>query len=144
MLVAGLKRDLLLAEESIKYLDKPLKQVSIEVSLIELSKDNSKDLGLYTTMQGGKVSGGFNAVSGEFTNYDFSSLASQSGISLNTISSMADEVAMKLKALITNEEAKLLANPKVIALNGSEALIKITGTSGKQRRNNNHRHCCNL
>lgn len=126
LLVAGLKRDLLLAEESIKYLDKPLKQVSIEVSLIELSKNDSKDLGLYTSMQGGKMSGGFNAVAGEFTGYDFSSLADQSGVGFNTISSMADEVAMKLKALITNEEAKLLANPKIIALNGSEALIKIT------------------
>lgn len=126
LLVAGLKRDLMLAEESIKYLDKPLRQVSIEVSLIELSKDNSKDLGLYTSMQGGKVSGGFNSVAGEFTGYDFSSLADQSGIGINTISSMADEVAMKLKALITSEEAKLLANPKIVALNGSESLIKIT------------------
>ncbi|MCK5177579.1 MAG: hypothetical protein KAQ92_07670, partial [Candidatus Aenigmarchaeota archaeon] len=126
ILVAGLKKDILLAEETVKYLDKPLKQVSIQVSLIELSKDSSKDLGMFTSTQGGKMSGGFNAVTGEFTDYDFSSLANQSGITLNTISSLADEVAVKLKALIYNEEAKLLANPTIVALNGSESLIKIT------------------
>jgi|GEM_PF-2228975 len=127
LLVAGLKRDLILAKEAIKYLDQPLKQVSIEVSLIEIKQDDSKQLGMNTSIQGGKMSGGFNAVSGEFPSaYDFSSLADQTGISLNTISSMADEVAVKLKALVTEEEAKLLANPKIIALNGSESLIKIT------------------
>ncbi len=127
LLVAGLKRDILIAEEAIRYLDKPLKQVAIEVSLIELKKERSKDLGLNTVIQGGKMSGGFNAISGEFASgYDFSSLANQSGITLSTISSIADEVAVKLKALIEDEEAKLLANPKIIALNGSESLIKIT------------------
>ncbi len=127
LLVAGLKRDILLAEEAIRYLDKPLKQVAIEVSLIELKKDKSKDLGLSTTIQGGKMSGGFNSVSGEFSDaFDFSSITNQTGISLSTISSIADEVAVKLKALVEEEEAKLLANPKIIALNGSESLIKIT------------------
>ncbi|NLF83524.1 MAG: hypothetical protein GX568_06040, partial [Candidatus Gastranaerophilales bacterium] len=44
VLVAGLQKDIMLAEEAIKYLDKPLKQVAIEVSLIELTKDDTKNL----------------------------------------------------------------------------------------------------
>ncbi len=127
ILVAGLKKDILLAEEAIKYLDKPLKQVAIEVSLLELKKDDSKDLGLSANMQGGKTSGGFNTTSGAFTGLsEFASSANQSGIMLNTVGSLADEVAVRLNAMIYNEEAKLLANPTIVALNGSESLIKIT------------------
>lgn len=127
ILVAGLKQDILLAEEAIKYLDKPLRQVSIEVSLIELKKEDSKDLGLSTNIQGGKTSGGFNSVENAFDGFsEFESLANQSGIMMNTVGSLADEVAVRLNAMIYNEEAKLLANPKIIALNGSESLIKIT------------------
>ncbi|OGI02170.1 MAG: hypothetical protein A2Y25_04840 [Candidatus Melainabacteria bacterium GWF2_37_15] len=125
ILVAGLQQDILMAEEAVKYLDKPLKQVSIQVSLIELKKDSSKDLGLSTTMQGGKTYGGFNtvtAVSGQ----TFTTAANQSGIMLNTVSSLADEVAVRLNAMIYNEDAKLLANPTIVALSGSESLIKIT------------------
>lgn len=125
ILVAGLKKDILLAEEAIKYLDKPLKQVSIEVSLIELKKDDSKELGLSTSLQGGKTTGGFNNVGG-FTGQSFTTAANQGAIMVNTISSLADEVAVKLNAMIYEEEAKILANPTIVALNGSESLIKIT------------------
>ena len=126
LLVAGLKNDIFLAEEAVKYLDKPLKQVSIKVSLIELTKTDTKNLGFTTTMQGGKMSGGFNSVSGEFPQYNFSSLANQTGITLNTIGHMNDEIGLKLNNLLKNEQAKLLANPQIIALDGSESLIKIT------------------
>lgn len=127
VLVAGLQKDIMLAEEAIKYLDKPLKQVAIEVSLIELTKDDTKNLGLNATMQQGKTSGGFNAVANEFANvFDFASAADQTGISFSSISDLKKEVAFKLKALVKTEQAKLLANPKIIALDGSESLIKIT------------------
>ncbi|HSA05581.1 MAG TPA: secretin N-terminal domain-containing protein [Candidatus Gastranaerophilales bacterium] len=125
LLIAGLKSDILLAEEAIKYLDKPLKQVSIKVSLIELKKSDSKDLGLSTSMQGGKTQGGFN-VPTAFNGNNFTSLANQSGITVNTVSSLADEVAVKINSMLYKEEAKLLADPTIIALDGSESLIKIT------------------
>lgn len=126
ILVAGLKEDILLAEETIKTLDKPLRQVSIEVSLIELKKEDINNLGVILNNQGGSLSGGFNTVTGEFAGYDFSSLANQSGVTLNTLSSFNKNFAVKLKALITNKKAKLLANPQILALDGSESLIKIT------------------
>ncbi len=126
VLVAGLQSDILIAEQTINYLDQPLKQVAIEVSLIELKKDDTSDLGFYTASQSGKFSGGFNAVTGEFSGYDFSSVANQAGITLNTVSSISDEIALKLKALVVNQKAKLIANPKILALNGSESIIKIT------------------
>jgi len=126
ILVAGLKEDILMAEETIKTLDKALRQVSIEVSLIELKKEDFNNLGTLFSTQGGSLNSGFNSVSGEFAGYDFSSLANQSGITLNTLNSLNNNFAVKIKALITNKKAKLLANPQILALDGSESLIKIT------------------
>ncbi|HBG49328.1 MAG TPA: hypothetical protein DDW90_07485 [Cyanobacteria bacterium UBA9971] len=126
ILVAGLKEDILMAEEAIKTLDKALRQVSIEVSLIELKKEDFNNLGTLFSTEGGSLNGGFNSVSGEFAGYDFSSLANQSGVTLNTLNSLNNNFAMKIKALITNKKAKLLANPQILALDGSESLIKIT------------------
>jgi len=126
VLVAGLQEDILMAEAAIKKLDKPLRQVSIEVSLIELKKDDENDMGLILNSQRGNLSGGFNNVNG-FSGYNFSSLKSQSGITLNTLTDLGkSNVAIELQALITNKKAKLLANPQIIALDGSESLIKIT------------------
>lgn len=126
ILVAGLKEDILMAEEAIKTLDKALRQVSIEVSLIELKKEDFNNLGTLFSSEGGSLNGGFNSVSGEFAGYDFASLANQSGVTLNTLNSLNNNFAMKIKALITNKKAKLLANPQILALDGSESLIKIT------------------
>lgn len=128
VLVAGLREDILMAEEAIKTLDKALKQVSIEVSLIELKKDNNSDLGLEFNSQDGGVSGGFNSVLGGLSNnYDYVSQANQSGIVLDTFNNLSKrQFAAKLQALIKNKKAKLIANPSILALDDSESLIKIT------------------
>lgn len=126
VLVAGLQEDILMAEAAIKTLDKALKQVSIEVSLIEIKKDDTNNLGLIINSQKGNYSGGFNNPNG-FTGYNFSSLANQSGITLNTLKDLgSSDTALTLQNLIKNKKAKLLANPQILALDGSESLIKIT------------------
>ncbi len=128
VLVAGLQEDILMAEEAIKTLDKALKQVSIEVSLIELKKDNNSDLGLEFNSQDGGVSGGFNSVLGGLSNnYDYVSQPNQSGVVLDTFNNLSKkQFAVKLQALIKNKKAKLIANPHILALDDSESLIKIT------------------
>ncbi|OGI19251.1 MAG: hypothetical protein A2287_10220 [Candidatus Melainabacteria bacterium RIFOXYA12_FULL_32_12] len=127
ILVAGLQEDILLAQETIKYLDKPLPQVSIEVSLIELNKTDDNDLGLLFGTQSGSFSGGFNSVTGSSTNSaGLSTIADQAGIMLNTVQSVSSEIGVRLNALVKTNKAKLLANPTVLALDGSESLVKIT------------------
>lgn len=127
ILVAGLKEDIMVAEAAIKTLDKSLRQVSIEVSLIELKKEDVNDLGLVLNSQSGGFGGGFNSISPD-AKYKFASaVASQSGLSLNTINNTLEKnFTVGLKALMTNKKAKLLANPQILALDGSESLIKIT------------------
>jgi len=126
VLVAGLKEDLVLAEQAISYLDKPLSQVSIEVSLIELTKEDSDNLGLSGSGNAGKFSGGFNAISGTSQAASIATDVDSTAIGYNSVKSIADQISLKLNALIKTHKAKLLANPTVLALDGSESLIKIT------------------
>lgn len=123
VLVAGLEEDILLAQDAISYLDKPLQQVSIEVSLVEIKKDDTNDLGLSLSTTGGKFGTGFNTLSGMS---GLLTATNQSGISYSSIQNIHDNLQVRLNALIQNNKAKLLANPTVVALDGSESLIKIT------------------
>lgn len=60
ILVAGIEDDIYLAERTIQHLDRALKQISIEVSLVEITRVDAEDLGL-TVASGAKgFTGGFN------------------------------------------------------------------------------------
>ncbi|EKE02685.1 MAG: hypothetical protein ACD_20C00346G0012 [uncultured bacterium] len=125
ILIAGLQEDIMLAQETINYLDKALPQVAIEVSLIELTKTDDNDLGLLYGSQSGSFAGGFNASTSDL-GLGFGTAADQAGITLNTIRSVSSEFGVRLNSLIKTNKAKLLANPTVLALDGSESLVKIT------------------
>lgn len=126
ILVSGLKEDIALAEETIKYLDKPLKQVSIEVSLVELSKNKAKDLGLSGGMGSNHVYGNFNHQNA----YNLTEFANSSQLVLDSVRNIDDVVGngfnLRLKALLQTEDARVLTNPNILALDGSESMIKIT------------------
>lgn len=64
ILIAGIEEDIHLAEQTIRTLDKPKRQVAIEVSLIELSRNDTADLGLTLSGDAKTFNGGFNAVPG--------------------------------------------------------------------------------
>jgi len=125
VLVSGLKEDIELAEAAIAYLDKPLKQVAIEVSLIEINKDDTKNLGLSIEDVAGGGSIGFNSTAIN-TLHGLTSAANQTVIGWNKNQNIADNFYVKLNSLFQNQKAKLLANPTIIALDNSESLIKIT------------------
>jgi type II secretory pathway component GspD/PulD (secretin) len=159
LLIAGVEEDIYTAEQTIRYLDKPLKQVSIEVSLVEMSRTDSQTLGLSVTGGSSYLSGGFNnptTSSGLFSTPLVVSpngyvqaaptiihsattnpanwaktvgLATQAGASalqFSTIRNITTDIAVKINALVEKNKAKLIANPNVIALDGSESLIKLT------------------
>ncbi len=128
VLIAGLQEDIALAEEAIKYLDKPLTQVAIEVSLIELSKEDKNNLGLNFAGQSNRFSLGYNNTFGNAAGNiaSLTSGADTSGIAFSTVNKLAEEAAFKINALIQNNKTKVLANPTIVTLDGSEALIKIT------------------
>ena len=121
VLIAGLQEDINLAQDAIAYLDKALPQVSIEVSLIELKKDDSDNFGLALEGQSNKFSSGFNSPVSDPTTF-----ANISEIGVSTVQTLSNAITARLKMLISNQKAKLLANPTILALDNSESLIKIT------------------
>lgn len=125
VIVAGLRDDIIMAENAINYLDKPLGQVEIQVSLVEINRNKTKNTGLSFMGQSGKFRGGFDN-SGLNTLENLTSAANQSVIGFDSASSWSDDLNIRLNALLQDEKAKLLANPKIIAQDNSESLIKIT------------------
>lgn len=122
VLIAGLKEDIDLATETIKYLDKPLAQISVEVSFIEIKENDYKDLG---------VSGSINDVGGKTFSFLPDGLFGSRERSLgfaysNPLAPKTDIFSYNLNLLKQKNKIKLLANPTIVTLDGSESLIKIT------------------
>jgi len=125
VLVAGLKEDILLAQNAIIYLDKQLSQVVIEVSLVELTKENTSDLGLSLSGSGSYADMGFNNTTRNAL-HGLGSDTGQTVFGYNSALNQGRDIYARLNALIQNNKAKLLANPVIVALDNSESLIKIT------------------
>lgn len=126
VLVSGLKEDIELAKNAISFLDKQLSQVEIKVSLIELSKTDSDDLGFSYERAGGRLGSGFNSVAQTVANGLDSAVGNQTVLGFSSRGNLTDATNLRINALIQNNKAKLLANPTIMALDGSESLIKIT------------------
>ncbi|MEW5819314.1 MAG: secretin N-terminal domain-containing protein [Cyanobacteriota bacterium] len=167
LLIAGLEEDIYLAEQTIKYLDMPKRQVSIEVSLIEMTKTDLADIGVVLGGDAKAFTGGFNSVpntadgtlrptppayipNGLVKNSDtgtatapswayssnnpinlakrigLATTAGQSSLQLSTVKNLTSNVVARIEALLQKQKLKLIANPNVIVLDGSEALVKLT------------------
>jgi type II secretory pathway component GspD/PulD (secretin) len=131
ILVAGLKEDILLAEQAIACIDKPLPQVSMEVSLIELTKEDNNNLGLGISGHAGFLGSGYNTAANADGSIPAEAAAMVTGadnsaLTFSTIRNISDSVSLKLNAEILTNKAKLLANPTVISLDGHESIVKIT------------------
>ena len=131
VLVAGLKEDILLAEKAIACIDKPLPQVSMEVSLIELTKEDNNNIGLGISGHVGLLGSGYNTAADSAGNIPSEAAgmltgANNAAFAFSTVRNISDNVALKLNTMISTNKAKLLANPTVISLDGSESLVKIT------------------
>lgn len=150
ILIAGLKEDIELAAEAIKYLDKALPQVSIEVSLLEIKTNDLKEFNISGGADGKRnfsygSNNPFAAFSGidqidlEKNQSDFTKGISPEGglfTKDNYFSFLFDtafksdplrnSIAFKLNYLNQKNKIRNLANPTIMTLDGSESLIKIT------------------
>lgn len=95
--------------ETIKVIDQPNSQVAIEAIVFELTEAGSKQLGLDWQFEKKYVSVGTNSLIGTFT-YDQSS-------------DLATLVDVTLRAIVETGKGQVLANPRILVLNNSEAEI---------------------
>ena len=168
LLIAGVEEDIYTAEKTIQYLDRPKRQVSIEVSLIEMSRTDAQNFGITLGADAKAFSGAFNSVPDASTGsiggnppvitpngyvYPVASggpsnipswigsstipaslaktigLATATGssaIQVSTIKNLTSNMVMRIEAQLQKDKLKLIANPNVMILDGTEALIKLT------------------
>jgi type II secretory pathway component GspD/PulD (secretin) len=138
--IMGTAEQIALAESIIPTLDAQLPQVAIEASLIEITEAGVKELSSRLGLGGGLFQGGFNNVPLENT----SPAPGVSLIGLPTVDAAEpegfarsgvvfstnpitkrNEYAVQVRALITKQKAKILANPTVVATHDTESIISI-------------------
>ncbi|MFN8614754.1 MAG: secretin N-terminal domain-containing protein [Vampirovibrionales bacterium] len=140
--VMGTAEQIAQAESLIPILDAEPPQVSIDVSLVEISEQGIKDLSTNVGLAGGRFQFGFN-------NEPLTGIRSQTAVTTpantgliglptntgNEIRSGAlfstrplvtgDDFLLQVNALINNRRAKVLANPTIVATHDTEAIVSI-------------------
>jgi len=105
IVIRGEADDIKEAQKIIDSLDRKIPQILIEGKIVEVSQSGLSDIGIIW----GKEQGSFK----------FSIDKSTGGIS------QSDDILGTINALIASGKAKILANPKIAALDGKEAEINI-------------------
>lgn len=116
VVVTGSTETLRLAAAMIPQLDQPLRQVAIDVELIEVNTQDALDLGVTLSGQ-----------SGNFTSAFDPTAATQPGWSVTfdpTVVSPASFRA-RLNALLQDRKARILAHPTIVASDNTESQINI-------------------
>lgn len=115
VIVLGSAETLVLADEVIPQLDRRLKQVAIEVEVIETGTRQALELGA-------SLSGGQNAVG---ANFDPTSATPGLTINYDPATNLTSAFRAKLSALVQSKQAKLLAHPTILATDNTESQINI-------------------
>ncbi len=136
--IMGTAEQIALAESLIPTFDAQLPQVSIEASLVEITDTNNKQLGTRWGVADGKLQFGFNnqplsSVSGSgliglstVTDITDVNALARSGIAFNTSPAVTrPDYAFQIRNLISQNKAKVLANPTVVATHDTESIISI-------------------
>jgi type II secretory pathway component GspD/PulD (secretin) len=143
----GTAEQIALADTLIPTLDAQAAQVSIEASLIEITDTGLKELGTSIGISDGKLQSGFNntPVEGTGNSSGVSGLPAGTGLiglptvdstdvnaygrsgfvfTTNPLSKQTDYLT-QLRALVTTQKAKVLANPTIVATHDTESIISI-------------------
>jgi type IV pilus secretin PilQ/predicted competence protein len=120
-------------EEIVRVVDVPVQQVTLEARIVEVSTDAAKRLGIdwdLLNRQGVLIVEGQNPGSGETgsfpENLPFESIPSgRDATKLGAMSRQAKTFQIALDMLISDGNARVLANPKIATLNGREASMLI-------------------
>lgn len=116
VVVTGSTETLRQAEAMIPQLDQPLRQVAIDVELLEVNSKDALDLGMTLSGQ-----------SGNFTSAFDPTAATQPGWSVTFDPSVVNPASFKarLNALVQDRKARILAHPTIVASDNTESQINI-------------------
>lgn len=97
----------------ITQIDSPVPQIMIEALLIELTKGNSRDLGVNWSWSRGK-----NAID----------IAPGLSATFDSLADVPESFFAALNALVSENKARILANPRVATMNGQKATMNVGWT----------------
>jgi type II secretory pathway component GspD/PulD (secretin) len=115
LLAVGSQSELALAEQILKVLDRKPPQVLIRTQIVQIEQGALQRLGLSYGLGSKQFSGGFDASSPDNGRFTFESATNQ-----------AANLRVALDALVSQNKAKVLASPSVLAMNNRSSIIKIT------------------
>ncbi|MDB5097585.1 MAG: putative type pilus secretin PilQ [Cyanobacteria bacterium RYN_339] len=113
LMVVASPEDVRLVSEVIQKLDRRLRQVLIEVKLIELNGTANNLLGVTFDAQTGTLTGSWNSAGGMTVDY-------------NPIQEALSQLRVRVNALVRDNKARLLASPQIIAMDSKESKLEIT------------------
>jgi type II secretory pathway component GspD/PulD (secretin) len=133
LIVEGSDEAIAQVRDLLAELDKPMKQVMLDVKVVDLTENGTKSLGV--TWGAPNAPGAFSttfgeivppvgAAAGSITN-DQLDVAQLAGLAIGPFARTPFIIQTTLAFLITNGEAKILASPRVATQSGSEAEIHI-------------------
>ena len=141
--IMGTAEQIALAESLIPTLDAQLPQVAIEASLIEISDTGIKELSTRLGLADGKLQSGFNNTAVDSVGQTSTRLPTgligmptvdatdtnsygRSGIVFTTNPILKNsDYLLQLRTLVTDNKAKILANPTIVATHDTESIISI-------------------
>jgi len=146
LLVSGTSEDIVSVREFINTIDIPTPQVSIDAVIVEYSENLSKEFGLKPSLNNPTLNGqsyfstpspdfqvekGNNAVewggSGSAIKQAFDATV-KGGTLSGIISKLPDNFFFLIKLLESQNQAKVLAQPSIVTLNGNKASINVNET----------------
>ena len=120
-LFGGTQEQVNLAQEIIKNFDKKEPQVYLEISIIELSEDGSKELQNILTLTN-TLGQAIDSAAGETTlSYPINFNKFAGSFNLKN----PNKITGAITSIITNNKGRVLANPRIIASNNTESTIDI-------------------
>jgi len=114
IIVKGTEEELVNVQTMIVGLDKRAPQIMMEAKIIEITLDSEKELGIKWT-SGGSTDEEGNKIQGQITIGE---------ITLGGSFERSGLIEATLKALQTEGKTNILSNPKVLTLDGKEAIIE--------------------
>jgi type II secretory pathway component GspD/PulD (secretin) len=131
LFVSGTGEEIAKVKNAVKALDVPAPQVVIEVKLVEMSTSASRRLGGEFGFGGSKFGVSNNVTDPSVTSNGSPTAgnpASGSGTSItfSAMGNITSNLNARINALVSNGQAKVLANPRVATQDNQEAKIEIT------------------
>lgn len=113
LMVVASSEDLRIVGQVLDKIDRRLRQVLIEVKLIELSGTANNLLGVTFDSASGTLAGGWQPTTGLDVGY-------------NPTTDVLSQLRVRINALLRDNKARLLASPSIIAMDSKESSIQIT------------------